>query len=701
MTSTTPILLTALLLLAPLALALPGIGVPEKTLAPGDYIIGFFKDPFLKPGQTYMGERIIAVDHDLVFIIVHTDDYPLFHARVMTDENVRYVELDDPTYAHLDLVPNDAQYNAAGHWGSKKIGAQTAWDRTTGSTAVKVAMIDSGIFATHEDVVGSRLLAGWDFVNNDGTPNDESGCSYHGSHTTGTAGATINNGKGIAGMSQHTILPIKGLGYSAPYCTASDSQLVNALKYAGDQGAQVSSNSWGGGPVSSTINNAIQYSYDRGVIFVAAAGNSGPCTNCVGEPWKSKASIVTIVASTTETDGQSSFSSEGAQIDVAAPGSNILSLGGGVSTYQTMSGTSMATPHVAGTAALIKAVNPSWTFSQVDSQLKSTALDLGTAGFDQKFGYGRIRADQAVGAPTTPACSDGIDNDGDGLTDYPADPGCTSTADTDEYNAASCSGGPANNCFAAPTTVPASGGQMAALSTTGATTETGEPAPCGSIGATVWYTWTPTTGGSTTVETVGPSFDTVVAVYTGSSLTALTNVGCNDDIASGNTLSKVTFTATAGTTYRIQAGGYSGATGTLNLKVTAPAACSGPTGNCFSTAVGITSVPYSQSKSTSGATLETSEPRPCGSIGATVWYTYTPSTSGSKTTDTMGSGFDTVLAVYTGSSLTGLTNVGCNDDISGSDLDSRVTWTATAGTTYRIQVGGYNSATGSLVFHES
>jgi len=84
-----------------------------------------------------------------------------------------------------------------------------------------------------------------------------------------------------------------------------------------------------------------------------------------------------------------------------------------------------------------------------------------------------------------------------------------------------------------------------------------------------------------------------------------------------------------------------------------------------------------------------------------VWYSYTPSTSGTKTADTMGSSHDTVLAVYTGSTLTGLTLVGCNDDISTSDLDSRVTWTATAGVTYRIQAGGYSGATGTLVFHES
>jgi subtilisin family serine protease len=696
MLRTQGIVLVAVALLAPLA-----AGLTIDDVAPAQqYIVGFYKDPFLKEGQTYQGERIVAVDHDLVYVIVEVRDPMLFTLRVRLDDNVRYIQLNDPNYAHLDFVPNDAQYNSAGHWGSKKIGAEAAWDVTLGSTSVKVAVIDSGVYAAHQDLQGGRLLSGWDFVNNDGTPNDESGCSYHGTHTIGTTGATINNGLGIAGMSQHTILPIKGLYYSAPYCTASDAMLANSLKYAGDQGAHVSSNSWGGGPVSTVINDAIQYAHDRGVIHVAAAGNSGPCTNCVGEPWKSKPSISIIVASTTESDGQSSFSSEGNEIDVSAPGSNILSLGGGVSSYQTMSGTSMATPHVAGTVALMKAVTPSMTFSQVDTQLKNTALDLGPAGWDTDFGYGRIRANLAVGGTPPPAaCGDGADNDGDGLTDYPSDPGCSSSSDTDETNAGACVG-PANNCFATPTSV-AAAGQTISQSTTGATAESGEPAPCGSIGSTVWFTWTPSASGTATFETVGSGYDTVLAVYTGSSLTGLTSHGCNDDIASGNLQSRVSFSVTAGTTYSVQAGGYSGATGSLTLRVVAPAACSGPTGNCFSSPVAVTTVPYTQSKSTTGATLETSEPRPCGSIGGTVWYSYTPSTSGTKTADTMGSSHDTVLAVYTGSSLTGLTLVGCNDDISTSDLDSRVSWTATAGVTYRIQVGGYNGATGSLVFHES
>ena len=693
------VLLLALAMLAPAALGITPLA--DEALG-GDannrYVVGFYKDPFLKEGQTYAGERIVAVDHDLLYVIVQVRDHTTFSTRVRLDDNVRYMQWDNPAYAVISLVPNDARYGDAGHWGSKKIGAEQAWDVTTGSTAVKVAMIDSGLNKGHEDITGSRVLAGYDYHNNDADPNDESGCSYHGTHTTGTAGATINNAKGIAGVSQHTILPFKALGSSFFGCTGSSSGLANALKAAGDQGAHVSSNSWGGGGVDSLLNDAIQYAHDRGVIHIAAAGNSGPCTNCVSEPWKSKASIVTIVASTTETDGQSSFSSEGAEIDVSAPGSNILSTTSGTTGYGSLSGTSMATPHVAGVAALLKAVNPSWTFSQVDGQLKSTSVDLGTAGHDHDFGVGRINAAAALGGGTPPpaACGDGLDNDGDGLTDYPNDPGCSSSSDTDETNAATgCSGGPANNCFASPTSV-AAGGQTLSQSTTGATTESGEPSPCAGIANTVWFTWTPSVSGTATFDTVGSAYDTALAVYTGSTLTGLTNRGCNDDISSTDQDSRLSLSVTAGTNYRIQVGGYNGATGSLTFRVTAPTtSCGTPANNNFACATGIASRPYSNTQSTSGATLESGEPRPCGSIGGTVWYTWTPSASGTYTVDTSGSNFDTVLAIYTGSTLTGLTNRGCNDDISSSDLDSRLTLSFTAGTTYRIQVGGYNGATGS------
>ena len=395
--ATFALLVLAAFLLPAAASAGEGL-VPPLVQETQRHIVGFHDDPGLDEGDSYQGEPVVAVDRDLRFVVVETRDPVLLRAKALLDERVRYVEYDDPMAAVLDHVPNDARYGDSGHYGSKIIGAETAWDKTRGSTAVKVAMLDSGLKKTHEDVAGTRILQGWDFVNNDNDPNDQGGaCAYHGTHTTGTAGATINNAKGIAGISQHTILPVKIFYPYFIYCTSSTTALVNGLKYAGDQGAHVSSNSWGSGASSTALNDAVQYAHGKGTIHVAAAGNSGSCTNCVSYPWKDKGSIVIVVSASDSNDAFASFSSQGPQVDVAAPGVGILSLdGAGTTGYRTMDGTSMACPHVAGVAALLKALNPGFTFGDVEGRLTGTAKDLGTAGKDDRFGYGRVNAAAAV-----------------------------------------------------------------------------------------------------------------------------------------------------------------------------------------------------------------------------------------------------------------------------------------------------------------
>lgn len=429
------VIILAAALAAPMATS---VGAEGSLVGTERYIVAFFAQPTQEPGDEYAGGTVVQNIQGLRMLVVETESAALFESRVMLDDGVRYLERDDPNAAFLLLVPNDSLYSNAGHYGSKKIGAEAAWDRTTGTTSVKVAMIDSGLNKAHEEFSGqSRVLAGWDYYNGDSDPDDTSGCSFHGTHTTGTAGATINNAKGIAGMSQHTILPFKAFQNGGLGCGGSTTALVNALKAAGDSGAHVSSNSWGSSASSSAFNDAITYSHNLGVIHVAAAGNSGPCTNCVGFPWRDMGSVVIVVSSTTSTDTQSSFSSEGAQVDVGAPGSSILSSTSGTTGYGTLSGTSMATPHVAGTVALLKALQPSYTFADVESRLCTTAVDLGAAGEDDDFGCGRVNADAAtnLGPPPTTQCNDGVDNDGDTLIDYPNDPGCSSASDDDETDA--------------------------------------------------------------------------------------------------------------------------------------------------------------------------------------------------------------------------------------------------------------------------
>lgn len=362
------------------------------------WIVGFYEMPDVQVGDQYNGAEVISVTPELTLITVETVSFELFNARATLDENVRYVETDVSDH-QLFFTPNDFYVNHATNYAMNKIGLVAAWDATLGTTAVKDGHIDSGIFRTHEDF-GARFLQGWDFKNGDNTPEDTSACSWHGSHTAGTVGATINNGKGFPGTAQINILPIKifhGKG-GGPYAcaAATTTNLANAIKYAGDQGSHVSSNSWGGGAFSTAINDAITYSRGKGTIFVAAAGNGG-CSNCIGAPWESQEANVIIVTATDVNDNGASFNSKGFESDVSAPGVDIGSAGGpNVNSYYIMSGTSMATPYVAGVVGLIKTLNPSFTEAQVQARLKTTALDLGVAGEDDTFGAGRIRANLAV-----------------------------------------------------------------------------------------------------------------------------------------------------------------------------------------------------------------------------------------------------------------------------------------------------------------
>lgn len=385
--------LAAMAMAAPSAGALDLDAIVQSTNASTErWIVGFHGTP--PQSESYMGDRVVAVDNDLNYIVVETHNAALLNARANVDENVRYVETDVSDHT-LFYTPNDYFTNHVANYGYWKIGANLAHDRTLGTTAVKNGHIDSGLNKGHEEFAGqARVLQGWNYYKNNNNPADESGCSWHGTHTTGTAMATINNAKGFPGIAQGTILPVKIFGGGACF-GASTSNIANALKYVGDQGSHVSSNSWGGGSYSTAINDAITYSVNKGVLFVAASGN-GACSNCIGNPWKTQAANVVIVGATDSNDASASFTSKGPEMDISAPGVAIGSSASGTNGYVYMDGTSMATPYVTGVAALIKTLNPTMTSSQIASRLTSTATDLGAAGKDDTFGWGRLNAGAAV-----------------------------------------------------------------------------------------------------------------------------------------------------------------------------------------------------------------------------------------------------------------------------------------------------------------
>lgn len=254
--------------------------------------------------------------------------------------------------------------------------------------------------------------------------------------------------------------------------------------------------------------------------------------------------------------------------------------------------------------------------------------------------------------------------------------------------------GPPNDMFASAQA--ASGGSGSGTgSNTGATKEAGEPNHAGNAGGkSIWYTWTPAQSGSATIDTVGSGFDTLLAVYTGTSVSVLTPVASDDD-AGGNLTSKVALTVTAGTTYRIAIDGYGGASGAtkLNWSLTASG---GPANDMFANAQVISSASGTSAGSNTAATKETGEPNHAGNTGGkSIWYSWTAPAAGAVTIDTIGSSFDTLLGIYTGTSVAALNVVASNDDAAGG-LQSKVTFTAAAGVTYRIAIDGYNAANGSI-----
>jgi thermitase len=298
-----------------------------------------------------------------------------------------YVEYAEPNYTvHVFITPNDSYWNS--QWGMTKIEAPAAWDITTGSSSVTIAIVDTGIDLFHPDLSG-KLVSGYDFVNNDNTPQDDHG---HGTHVAGIAAAKTNNGTGVAGLSWGAkIMPVKALDDRG---NGGSEDVAEGIIYAVNNGAKIVNLSLGGSAPSSALEDAVEYAHDQGCIVVAATGNNN---SSVSYPARHAEAIA--VAATDSSDQRASFSNYGPEVDVAAPGVSIRSTyWWGGSTYEWLNGTSQASPHVAGLAALIWSVNPGLSNTQVESIIKQTADDLGAAGRDNYYGFGRINARRALKA---------------------------------------------------------------------------------------------------------------------------------------------------------------------------------------------------------------------------------------------------------------------------------------------------------------
>ncbi|HEX9024116.1 MAG TPA: S8 family serine peptidase [Geobacteraceae bacterium] len=285
-------------------------------------------------------------------------------------------------------IPNDPSY--ASQWHLPKISAPTAWDISTGSNVIDIAIIDSGVDPTHPDLAG-KLLPGYNFLGGNTDTHDVLG---HGTAVAGTAAALGNNAIGVAGLAwQNPIMPLVVLD-ATDY--ASYSNIASAITYAADHGVRIINVSIGGSSSSSTLQNAVNYAWNKGAAIFASAMNNASSTPY----YPAACTNVVAVSATTSSDTLASFSSYGNWISVSAPGAYIYTTnnGGG---YGAWNGTSFSSPLTAGLAALILSVNPLLTNAQVVDIIEKNADDLGTPGFDQYFGYGRINAYRSLVAAQT------------------------------------------------------------------------------------------------------------------------------------------------------------------------------------------------------------------------------------------------------------------------------------------------------------
>lgn len=345
------------------------------------------------------------------------------------------------------FFPNDPYYARYSQYYLKRLGVESAWNTTIGDRRIIVAIVDTGVDCEHEDLQG-HCWTNDDEVAGNGVDDDGNGyvddrtgwnfflerpaqgdVHYHGTHVAGIVAASINNGKGIVGIAPGvTLMP---LGVFSPEGVGTYYDLIRAIVYAVDNGARVINMSLGATTYSRGEAEAVAYAVRHGAVLVAAAGNRS--SNRVFYP--AAHPQVIAVAATDVSDYPAGFSNHGDYISVAAPGVSIISTipGNG---YGVLSGTSMATPHVSGLAALILSLNPELSPNQVRALIEEHADDrvgppaLDTPGRDPYYGAGRIHVGRAVAAttpapytppppsgeaptlPWTPPCSDVVVNGG-------------------------------------------------------------------------------------------------------------------------------------------------------------------------------------------------------------------------------------------------------------------------------------------------
>ncbi|WP_225228949.1 S8 family peptidase [Bacillus sp. PS06] len=286
--------------------------------------------------------------------------------------------------------PNDALYKRY-QWNLPMIQAESGWGISRGAEDIRIAVLDTGVDLDHPDLVG-RLTKGYNIVADTNKPEDDNG---HGTHVAGIIASVTNNEEGVAGITWfNPIMPVKVMGNEG-YGSSFD--IANGIKWATDNGADIINMSLGNYRDSDLLHDAIKYAYDHDVIVIAASGND----NSNHPSYPAAYPEVLSVSAVDYQGNKASFSNYGDYVDITAPGVHIPSTYL-ESQYAALSGTSMATPHVAALAGLIKSVQPELKNIEVMDIIKSTSIDLGPKGHDQYFGEGLINVSAALEAASNP-----------------------------------------------------------------------------------------------------------------------------------------------------------------------------------------------------------------------------------------------------------------------------------------------------------
>ncbi len=597
----------------------------------------------------------------------HLKNYGDELERLQTSGNYLYVE---PDYlVSATATPTDTFFTDGSLWGLRNTGqdngvagadinAVPAWDITTGSSQVIVAVIDSGMRTTHQDLApnlwqnpgeipGNGIdddangiiddIHGIDAINNTGTPTDT---TSHGTHVAGTIGAAGNAGGPHVGVAWD--VQLMGLKFLSTQ-TGFTSDAIECIHYAIAKGADIINASWGGSGFSLSLRNAIVAAEQAGILFVAAAGNDSLNNDSVPHyPSNHTVPNVISVAALDRQDALASFSNFGAtSVDLGAPGQSILSSHAqDDSAYAFSSGTSMAAPHVAGVAALVKSQFPNITVADLKARILNSTTPVNALATTTLTG-GRVNAHGA------------LTNTGDGILEFQI----------------------------GLSQIPVIAGREV------------------SVFVTVSDTLA-VTGATVTAEFLdGVSSNQVSAA---APVTLLDNgvapdPSANDGQYAGAVL--VPATATDPATLKVTAD----AAGKTPGEVTATVAViSPPSNDSFANRILIPIGSTSTTGTNTAASRETGEalnpPTGLATGGSTVWWTWTAPSTGPATIHTSATNFDTTLAVYRGGTLSLLGLIASNDD-QGGGTDSGVTFLATAGVEYHIQVDGFNAAQGNFTLN--